>query len=75
MKAIWQGIYTDIKGDILEERIRFSRFSSEAQLVQKYECSHNTLRRALTALADEVGAADPWQGRPRHLAPTKPRPL
>ncbi len=63
MKAIWQGIYTDIKGDILEGTYPFQSFlPSEAQLVQKYECSHNTLRRALTALADE-GLVQPIHGK------------
>ncbi len=63
MKAIWQGIYDDIKGDILEGTYPFQSFlPSEAQLVQKYECSHNTLRRALTALADE-GLVQPIHGK------------
>lgn len=63
MKAIWQGIYSDIKSDILEGTHPFQSFlPSEAQLVQKYECSHNTLRRALTALADE-GLVQPIHGK------------
>ena len=63
MKAIWQGIYNDIRGDILEGTYPFQSFlPSEAQLVQKYECSHNTLRRALTALADE-GLVQPIHGK------------
>ena len=40
MKAIWQGIYNDIKNDILEGTYPFQSFlPSEAQLVQKYERS------------------------------------
>ncbi len=76
MKAIWRDIYQDLKTDIVEGTYPFQEFlPSEAHLVAKYGCSHNTLRRALSTLSDEglvqpihgKGVRVTWQPRSRTL--------
>ena len=63
MKAIWQGIYRSLREDIVNETYPFqSSLPSEATLVARFSCSHNTLRKALAALADE-GLVQPIQGK------------
>lgn len=63
MKAIWQGIYRALREDIVNETYPFqSLLPSEAALVGRFSCSHNTLRKALAALADE-GLVQPIQGK------------
>lgn len=63
MKAIWQGIYRALREDIVNETYPFqSLLPSEAALVEHFSCSHNTLRKALAALADE-GLVQPIQGK------------
>ncbi len=63
MKAIWQGIYRALREDIVNETYPFqSLLPSESTLVARFSCSHNTLRKALAALADE-GLVQPIQGK------------
>lgn len=63
MKAIWQGIYRALREEIVDETYSFQTFlPSESTLVARFGCSHNTLRKALAALADE-GLLQPIQGK------------
>ena len=63
VRAIWQGIYRDLRANILDGTYPFrSMLPSEAVLVRRFDCSHNTLRRALAALADE-SLVQPIQGK------------
>lgn len=63
MKARYDAIYRDIRASIEDGTYPYQEFlPSEAELVQKYSCSHNTLRRAL-ALLREQGFVQPVHGK------------
>lgn len=63
VRAIWQGIYHDLRDNIVDGTYPLrSLLPSEAALVQLYDCSHNTLRKALAALAEE-GLVQPIHGK------------
>lgn len=63
VRAIWQGIYNDLRDNVIDGTYPFrSLLPSEATLVQLYDCSHNTLRKALAALAEE-GLVQPIHGK------------
>ena len=63
MRAIWQGIYRALREDIVNGVYPFqSLLPSEAALTGRFSCSHNTLRKALAALAEE-GLVQPIQGK------------
>lgn len=63
VRAIWQGIYHDLRQNVIDGTYPFrSLLPSEAALVQLYDCSHNTLRKALAALAEE-GLVQPIHGK------------
>ena len=51
MRSIYYEIYEDIRDRIERGEFDFQEFiPSEAVLVEEYECSHNTLRKALSVL-------------------------
>lgn len=51
MKSIYYEIFEDLRGRIEEGEFAYRSFiPSEAVLVEEYECSHNTLRKALNVL-------------------------
>lgn len=51
MKTIYYEIFEDLRGRIEEGEFPYQSFiPSEAVLVEEYECSHNTLRKALNVL-------------------------
>lgn len=63
VRAIWHGIYQDLRENVVNGTYAFQSFlPSEAQLVAVYNCSHNTLRKALFQLADE-GYVQPMHGK------------
>ena len=63
MKARYDAIFRDIRTNIENGTYAYQDFlPSEAELVQRYSCSHNTLRRAL-ALLREQGLVQPVHGK------------
>lgn len=63
VRAIYDRIYKDIRHAIERGDYPYqSLLPSEAVLVKRYECSHNTLRRALAILAEE-GFVQPIHGK------------
>ncbi|MDO4622583.1 MAG: trehalose operon repressor [Eubacteriales bacterium] len=59
----FKGIYKDIKSRIeAEEYIKDSLLPSEHQLISEYNCSRNTVRRAIAQLAEE-GYVQSMHGR------------
>ena len=63
MKAIWHTIYNELRADIENGTYQFQELlPSEAVLVERFGCSHNTVRKALAALADE-GYVQPIHGK------------
>ena len=53
-KAIFQVIYKDLKGRIENQEYGFQELlPSENMLVETYECSRNTIRRAISMLAQQ----------------------
>lgn len=63
VRAIFDQIYKDIRHAIERGDYPYQSFlPSEAIFVKKYECSHNTLRRALGMLAEE-GFVQPIHGK------------
>ena len=51
MRTIYYDIYEDLRDKILEGTYAYQSFiPSESKLVEVYECSHNTLRKALSVL-------------------------
>jgi GntR family trehalose operon transcriptional repressor len=54
-KAMFQDIYRDLKDKIQSGVYKYQTFlPSEAELIQVYSCSRNTVRRALQMLADDA---------------------
>ena len=63
MKARYDAIFRDLRDTIENGTYPFQSFlPSEAELVQTYRCSHNTLRRAL-GLLREQGYVQPVHGK------------
>ena len=63
MKARYDAIFHDLRDTIENGTYPFQSFlPSEAELVQTYRCSHNTLRRAL-GLLREQGYVQPVHGK------------
>ncbi len=51
MKAIYYDIYKDLRDRIIAGEYPFQSFiPSEVKLIETYECTHNTLRKALSVL-------------------------
>ena len=75
MKAIYYDIYEDLRDKIIKGVYTYQTFiPSENQLVEVYECSHNTLRKAISVLMLH-GFVQPIRGkgvlviyRPQHRA-------
>ena len=62
-KAIYEGIYRDLKGKIQEGTYSYQELlPTENELTQTYNCSRNTLRRAISMLADDA-YVQPMHGR------------
>ena len=62
-KAIYEGIYRDLKGKIQEGTYTYEDFlPTESELTAQYGCSRNTLRRAVSMLADDA-YVQPMHGR------------
>jgi GntR family trehalose operon transcriptional repressor len=62
-KAIYEGIYRDLKGKIQEGTYAYGDFlRTEKDLTDTYRCSRNTLRRAVSMLADDA-YVQPLHGR------------
>lgn len=63
VRAIYDGIYKDLLDRIVDGEYAYQSFiPSEAVLVKHYDCSHNTLRRAL-ALLTQGGYVQPVHGK------------
>ncbi len=63
MRAAYDGIYRELKSQILNGEYPYqSMLPSEAMLVERFGCAHNTVRRALAMLADE-GLVQPVHGK------------
>ena len=63
MKKIYYEIYEDLREKIIEGMYPFQTYiPSELQLVEMYECSHNTVRKALSVLASH-GFVQPIRGK------------
>ncbi|MBC2176506.1 trehalose operon repressor [Listeria booriae] len=53
-KAVYQAIYADLKKDIDEGRYSFKEMlPTEHMLVQRFDCSRNTVRRAISELVKD----------------------
>ena len=62
-KAIYQVIYRDLKEKIENDEFAYQELlPSEHQLIQKYKCSRNTLRRAIGCLVTD-GYVQTMQGK------------
>ena len=62
-KSKYQTIYKELKADIESERLPYqSLMPSENQLIVRFDCSRNTVRRAIGMLAEE-GYVQPMHGR------------
>jgi len=63
MRAAYDGIYLDLKGSIVDGTYRYKDYlPSEAVLVKRYGCAHNTVRKAIAILARE-GLVQPVHGK------------
>lgn len=63
MKAIWHNIYNELREEIEDGTYPFqSMLPSEAVLVERFGCSHNTVRKAISVLTDE-GYVQPIHGK------------
>ena len=63
MRAAYDGIYFDLKQAIMDGEYRYRDFlPSEAILVKRYRCAHNTVRKALGILAQD-GFVQPIHGK------------
>lgn len=63
MKSIYYDIFEDLRDRIEDGEFAYQSYiPSEAQLVEEYECSHNTLRKALSILRLH-GYVQPIQGK------------
>lgn len=72
MKARYDEIYRDLRRNIETETYAYQSFlPSEAVLTRAYDCSHNTVRRALALLRDE-GYVQPVHGKGVRVIYRKP---
>ena len=63
MRAIYYDIYEDLRDRIIAGEYPYQSYiPSENQLVERYQCSHNTLRKAQTVLRLH-GFTQPIQGK------------
>lgn len=63
MKAIYYDIYKDLRDKIIAGTYKYQTFiPSENQLVEEYECTHNTVRKALSVLISH-GFVQPLRGK------------
>ena len=54
-KAIYEGIYREIRSRIINGTYAFQEMlPTEAELTAEFGCTRNTVRRALSMLADEM---------------------
>lgn len=62
-KAIYQTIYRDLKEKIEQNEFAYQELlPPEHQLTKKYDCSRNTLRRAISCLVTD-GYVQTMQGK------------
>ena len=62
-KSKFEAIYRELKSDIESEKLPYqSLMPSENQLIIRFSCSRNTVRRAIAMLAEE-GYVQPMHGR------------
>ncbi len=70
-KSKFGAIYTALKADIESEKLPYqSLMPSENQLIIRFDCSRNTVRRAIAMLAEE-GYVQPMHGRGVRVIYTK----
>ena len=70
-KSKFKAIYKELKADIESERLPYqSLMPSENQLIVRFDCSRNTVRRAIAMLAEE-GYVQPMHGRGVRVIYTK----
>ena len=70
-KSKFEAIYRELKSDIESEKLPYqSLMPSENQLIVRFDCSRNTVRRAIAMLAEE-GYVQPMHGRGVRIIYTK----
>ena len=70
-KSKFEAIYRELKSDIESEKLPYqSLMPSENQLIVRFDCSRNTVRRAIAMLAEE-GYVQPMHGRGVRVIYTK----
>ena len=70
-KSKFESIYRELKSDIESEKLPYqSLMPSENQLIVRFSCSRNTVRRAIAVLAEE-GYVQPMHGRGVRIIYTK----
>lgn len=70
-KSKFEAIYRELKSDIETEKLPYqSLMPSENQLIVRFDCSRNTVRRAIGMLAEE-GYVQPMHGRGVRIIYTK----
>ena len=70
-KSKFEAIYRELKSDIESEKLPYqSLMPSENQLIVRFDCSRNTVRRAIAMLA-EAGYVQPMHGRGVRVIYTK----
>ena len=70
-KSKFESIYRDLKADIESNKLPYqSLMPSENQLIVRFNCSRNTVRRAIAMLAEE-GYVQPMHGRGVRVIYTK----
>ncbi len=70
-KSKFEAIYRELKSDIESEKLPYqSLMPSENQLIVRFDCSRNTVRRAIGMLAEE-GYVQPMHGRGVRVIYTK----
>lgn len=63
MQSAYDRIYFDLKSDIETHVFGFKEYlPSEAELCKRYQCAHNTVRKAIAALASD-GYVQPVHGK------------
>ena len=73
-KSKFEAIYRELKADIESEKLPYqSLMPSENQLIVRFSCSRNTVRRAISMLAEE-GYVQPMHGRGVRIIYTKTAP-
>ena len=73
-KSKFESIYKELKKDIESEKLPYqSLMPSENQLIVRFSCSRNTVRRAISMLAEE-GYVQPMHGRGVRVIYTKGTP-